>query len=102
MRVHLGLLPALPAAQPSQAPPEKPLSAAKRNAQAKNPSIMPVSFQEVTSLVAPPSSPVNEMFCMWEPHVSYLPDPTKDGKQGVGITGHVFMFDTAAPSHVPG
>lgn len=67
---------------PSRATPKKSFPQALKQVQ-----------DEVASLVAFPSAPAVEIICMWQPHVSYLPDPSRNGAMTPGIAGQVFLFD---------
>lgn len=49
--------------------------------------------QDVTSMVTPVDPPAAELICMWQTHVSYLPDPTRNGTMSPGLAGQVYLFD---------
>ncbi|MCE9566946.1 MAG: hypothetical protein K8U57_33510 [Planctomycetes bacterium] len=58
-----------------------------------------------TSVTLPPPKEVktvaNEIVVLWRNKIEYLPDPTRNGALGAGLTGQLFLFDTnmrAAPA----
>ena len=44
------------------------------------------------SLFTAVAEPATDMGCMWKKQIAYLPDPTRDGVQGAGITGVMNLY----------
>jgi hypothetical protein len=55
------------------------------------PTFAGLSFAKLTGRAEKPAA-ASTMTVIWEPRLAYLPDPSKNGVMGGGLTGNMFLF----------